>query len=107
MAEHKNPLEACTGFEWDEGNARKNWEQHQVLPDECEQVFFNFPLVFFEDNAHSVYEKRWSVLGQTAGGSQLTIIFTVRRGYIRVISARDMSKKERRVYEKEKQKKDS
>ena len=45
VAGYKNPLDACTGFEWDEANAHKNWERHRVTPEEAEDVFFNEPLV--------------------------------------------------------------
>lgn len=86
------------GFEWDEANLTKNWEKHHVRPTECEQVFFNLPLVVAEDSAHSVAETRYFVLGQTDGGRRLFLVFTIRKRRIRIISARDMSLKERRTY---------
>ena len=92
-------LSECTGFEWDEGNADKNWLLHQVRRNECEQVFFNQPLVVSDDERHSVDEKSWYVLGKTDKNRFLFVVFTVRKNMIRVISARDMSKKERRIYE--------
>lgn len=88
----------CTGFEWDEHNAGKIWEKHQVTPSECEAVFFNRPLVVADDAKHSEKENRLYALGRTDAGRMLFVVFTLRRDYIRVISARDMNKKERKVY---------
>ena len=88
----------CTGFEWDEANAPKIWEKHQVLPTECEQVFFNLPLVAGHDEKHSRAEARYYVLGQSDAGRRLFVVVTVREGRLRVISPRDMSRKERKGY---------
>lgn len=88
----------CIGFEWDQGNREKNKHTHGVSVGECEEVFFNIPLLLLEDQKHSQTEQRYFVLGTTNNFRHLFIAFTVRRGYIRVISARDMSKKERIVY---------
>lgn len=96
MAEE--PLTGCTGFEWDQDNAEKNWRKHRVLPEECEQVFFNRPLVVTEDTGHSENESRYYSLGQSDTSRLLFVVFTVRGELIRVISARDMSRKERAVY---------
>jgi uncharacterized DUF497 family protein len=92
-------LSQLTGFDWDENNRDKNWEKHQVLVGECEEVFFNLPLLLQTDSAHSEKEPRYYVLGHTIAGRRLFIVFTVREDKIRVISARDMSKKERKIYE--------
>jgi len=88
----------CTGFEWDEGNAEKNWIRHQVTRNECEQAFFNIPLIIADDIKHSTHEKRWYLLGRTDAGRLLFIVFTIRKSLIRIISARDMNKKEREAY---------
>ncbi len=88
------------GFDWDEGNKEKNWEKHKVLASECEQVFFNQPLIVLDDNKHSSMEKRYFSLGKTDNDRKLFIVFTVRKGLLRVISARNMSIKERKIYEK-------
>jgi uncharacterized DUF497 family protein len=93
-------LEHCTGFQWDAGNSEKNWQSHGVSMAECEQVFFNEPLIVIGDNKHSQSEERYYVLGQTDDRRRLFIVFTIRSHLIRVISARDMSKKERGIYEK-------
>ena len=89
----------CIGFDWDDGNLTKNQKKHAVSQWECEQVFFNLPLLLFEDLKHSQTEKRGYVLGRTDSNRKLFIVFTVRRRLIRVISARDMNKKEREIYE--------
>jgi uncharacterized DUF497 family protein len=86
------------GFEWDESNRDKNWIAHQVSVGECEEVFLNFPLLLQSDPTHSQIEDRNYVLGQTNAGRRLFIAFTIRNNKIRVISARDMSKKERVLY---------
>ena len=92
-------LTRCTGFEWDEGNLLKNWEKHRVSASECEQVFFNQPLVMADDERHSGQEPRFYGLGQTDSGRRLFVVFTMRGTLIRVISARDMNRRERREYE--------
>ncbi|MDI6447409.1 BrnT family toxin [Anaerobaca lacustris] len=86
------------GFEWDEANAQKNWQNHGVSPSEAEQVFFRKPLLAVEDVEHSQEEQRYFVLGQTDRGRMLFIAFTIRQGAVRVVSARDMSRKEKKVY---------
>ncbi|MBM4152050.1 MAG: BrnT family toxin [Kiritimatiellaceae bacterium] len=88
-----------TGFEWDDGNRDKNRLKHKVSNGECEEVFFNQPLIILEDNAHSQNEARYAAYGVTDDGRRLMICFTVRKTKIRVISARDMHKKERQFYE--------
>src|SRR6266498_5024344 len=92
-------LSQLTGFHWDENNREKNWEKHGVLASECEEAFFNLPLLLQSDDTHSQKEPRYYVLGHTIAGRRLFIAFTVREDKIRVISARDMSKKERSIYE--------
>jgi hypothetical protein len=98
-------LSGLEGFDWDESNLAKNWEKHQVTPWECEQAFFNVPLVVADDLAHSAKESRYYVLGQTDAGRRLFVVFTIRKRQVRVISARDMSPKERRTYREQTQKK--
>lgn len=93
-------LEKITGFDWDDGNARKN-EKHGVSTAESEQVFFNAPLLVLADMKHSGSESRFHALGQTDEGRLLHITFTLRDAdeKIRVISAREMHRKERDIYE--------
>ena len=92
------------GFEWDEDNRTKNWKKHRVSVKECEEVFFNTPLVFYKDISHSQAEDRYTALGVTNESRQLYITFIIRENNIRVISARDQNKKERSLYETEKTK---
>ena len=89
-----------TGFDWNEGNARKN-EKHSVTMAEAEQVFFNAPLLLLEDTGHSELEPRFHALGRTDDARSLHVTFTLRqsRTLIRVISARDMHRKEKAIYE--------
>ena len=94
----------ATGFDWDEGNAPKIWEKHAVSQAECEQVFFNEPIVVGEDVKHSSAESRFYVLGGTDKGRKLFLVFTLRGDRIRVITARDMGRKERRIYHDVKEK---
>jgi hypothetical protein len=91
-----------TGFDWDDGNSRKN-EKHGVSAAEAEQVFFNEPLLLLADRVHSLEEARYHALGKDDSGRGLHITFTLRFGgsRIRVISARDMHRKERGIYEQQ------
>lgn len=97
----ENIFDVIEGFQWDKGNIEKNWVKHKVLHLECEQIFFNEPLIIADDVKHSKKEKRWYVLGRTESDRKLFMIFTIRKRLIRVISARDMNKKERRKYNEE------
>jgi uncharacterized DUF497 family protein len=87
-----------TGFQWDEGNSEKNWRHHGVTQAEAEQVFFNHPLLVREDPKHSVAELRYFALGRADSGGELTVVLTIRGSLFRVISARPMGRRERRVY---------
>jgi len=89
----------ANGFQWDEGNIDKNWIKHRVTHLECEQPFFNEPFLVHEDIAHPDLEARYCALGVTDRGRYLFIVSTMRDSLIRVISARDMNRKERRAYD--------
>lgn len=91
-------LASCEGFDWDAGNREKNWNKHGVSTGECEEVFFNQPLVVAGDEGHSEREERFFALGHADAGRMLFVVFTIRGSLVRVISARDMSRKERKVY---------
>ena len=93
-----DPLATCIGFDWDEANSFKNWERHRVTPEEAEEVFFQEPIIVAADAAHSHEEKRYRLLGQTLAGRKLFVAFTVRRKLIRVISAREMNRRESEAY---------
>jgi len=94
-------LDQIAGFEWDSGNGRKSSDKHDVSQAEAESVFFNDPLIVVEDANHSETERRFNALGKTAQNRPLHITFTLRQDgtMIRVISARDMNRKERKAYE--------
>lgn len=94
----KNILSNCKGFQWDEDNLDKNWYLHQVTGGECEELFFNLPLLVAFDRKHSQSEQRYYALGRTDRERWLFVAFTVRDELIRVISARDMNQKEVRKY---------
>ena len=98
-------LDQVEGFDWDEGNERKSQERHGVSQGEAEQVFFSSPLLMLEDIQHSQGEPRCHALGKTDSGLLLHITFTTRAEgkKIRVISARDMHRKERMIYEEKSQ----
>ena len=95
-----DPLEDCEEFEWDEGNIYKNWDRHGVTSQEAEDVFFHDLLVVGNDARHSQQEKRFYALGQTTQGRRLFVAFAVRHKRIRVISVRDMNRRERDAYVK-------
>ena len=89
-----------TGFQWDEGNINKNLYKHNIENWECEQVFFNEPLIILDDPQHSYAEKRWAAFGKTDAAKLITVVFTKRGSLIRIISARSMKLKERNFYAK-------
>lgn len=93
-------LALIVGFDWDEGNLRKNVDKHDVSQSEAEQIFFNQPLLILADNKHSSHESRYHALGNTDDNRLLHITFTLRLDatLIRVISARNMHRKEKSSY---------
>jgi len=99
MAKPSARLRDCTGFEWDDGNRTKNWETHDVSESECEQLFFNRPVIVRRDGDHSKSEARFYVLGRTDASRFLFAVFTIRGDKVRMISARDMTHAERRRYQ--------
>jgi uncharacterized DUF497 family protein len=88
------------GFDWDDGNSYKSLLKHSVTNGEAEEIFFNQPLLLLEDFKHSSVEVRMLALGVTNSDRKLLACFTIRNNLIRVISVRDMHKKERQIYEK-------
>lgn len=93
-------LEDCVGFDWDSGNLGKNWAKHGVTDAECEEIFFNDPLVAGSDPKRSKRERRYFALGTTDAARPIFVAFTIRGSMIRVISARDMTKSELRKYKR-------
>ena len=96
--ESENLVETCSGFDWDEWNTSKNWDKHRVSPQEAESIFFHDPLLLRSDAGHSRQEKRYLAMGETPAGRGLLVVFTIRRKLIRVISARDMNRREAEAY---------
>lgn len=94
----KTVIANCEGFHWDEGNSDKNWYLHRVTNGECEELFFNLPLIIALDPKHSTTEQRYYALGRTDADRWLFIAFTVRNNLIRVISAREMNERETKKY---------
>jgi len=88
------------GFEWDQGNKDKNFIRHRVTDEESEEVFFDKNKKIFKDVAHSIQEERHILIGQTKKQRLLFLVFSIRKNKIRVISARDLNKKESNLYEK-------
>ncbi len=95
----RDDFSSFVGFQWDEGNTDKNLTKHNVQNWESEQIFFNKPLLVLDDPKHSLAEKRRAVFGRTDAGRRLVVVFTRRGRLIRVISARDMDRKEKKFYE--------
>jgi uncharacterized DUF497 family protein len=91
-------FEQFSGFQCDKGNTDKNLIKHNIENWECEQVFFNRPLLVLDDPKHSVSEERWAAFGKTDADRFLVVIFTRRDNLIRIISARDMNGRERESY---------
>jgi uncharacterized DUF497 family protein len=97
---HKE-LALVEDFEWDQGNTVKSVRKHGIGYEEAEQVFFNRPLLLIDDPIHSTTEPRAKMFGKTNDEKLLTVSFTIRKRHIRIISARPMDRRERRVYEKQ------
>lgn len=85
-------------FEWDKGNIDKNLISHNVSNQEAEEVFLDENKVIFKDKVHSDTEDRFIILGKTNKDRLLYIVFTRRKSKIRIISARDINKKEINLY---------
>ena len=91
-------LEQVSDFEWDKGNKNKNFSKHQVADEECEEVFFDQNKKILKDTQHSAKEERYIMIGQTKKQRPLFIIFTLRKDKLRIISARDLKRKEYKLY---------
>jgi len=88
------------GFQWDTGNINKNWLKHKVSNEECEEVFFDQGKKLLADPLHSSQEPRYLIIGKTKQQRLLFVVFALRKNKIRIISARDLNKRERKLYEK-------
>ena len=92
-------VESLIGFDWDDGNVYKNEEKHGLNFKHIEEVFFNEPLLVIEDFLHSENECRCVAYGRDDNDLKIMVVFTVRANLIGVISAREMTKKEKKFYE--------
>ncbi len=95
-------VESLVGFDWDDGNIYKNKEKHGLNYKRIEEIFFNEPLIVVEDFFHSENECRCMAFGRDDANTKLLVVFTARDRLIRVISAREMTKKEKKFYENNK-----
>lgn len=84
-------------FDWDSANRDKNWRTHRVSPEECEEVFFDPHKRILKDTLHSGQEVRHILLGQTFKARQMFVVFTIRKTKVRVISARDLNPREKKL----------
>jgi hypothetical protein len=98
MEPTRDLLAGVTGFEWDQGNSEKNWRRHGVSQVEAEQAFLNRPLLVAPSPKEIQGEARYFALAQSDLGRSLAIVFTLRGSRVRVISARPMSRRERKAH---------
>ena len=86
-------------FEWHPPKAHSNLEKHGVSFEEAATVFEDPFAEFLPDMRHSVSEDRYICLGTSDQRKFLIIVFTEREDTVRIISAREMTPRERRAYE--------
>lgn len=86
-------------FEWDPEKARENEQKHGVAFPEATEVFGDDHSSTVLDPDHSTDEERHIIFGATRQGRYLVVSYTEREGRIRLISARQMTPRERRAYE--------
>ena len=82
-------------FDWDEENA-KHLAAHNVMPDEVEQVLNNEPLDLGYELVDD--EERYRSVGLTNPGHLLSVVWTVRNGKVRAITAFPASVSERKAF---------
>lgn len=85
--------------EWDENKNRSNRRKHGISFQEAAAVFANPLSLAVPDQEHSTGESRYYIIGESAFGELLTVTYTERNGNIRIISARESTRRERRDYE--------
>jgi uncharacterized DUF497 family protein len=86
-------------FEWDPDKAARNLEKHGVSFEEAQTVFEDDLFVVFDDPDHSIYEKRYLIMGQSNEGHLLVVSYTERSRRVRLINARPATRHERKAYE--------
>lgn len=88
-------------FEWDKGNINKNLVKHKITNEETEEIFFDKNKTQLKDILHSTKnEPRFLIIGKTKKEKILFVVYTIRNSKIRIISARNLNKKEFYLYEK-------
>ena len=87
-------------FEWDEAKAAANLAKHGVSFEEAKTVFDDRLYVDFYDPKHSLNEHRYIIIGQSDQRRVLIVSYTERNDAIRLINARELTRGERRDYEK-------
>jgi uncharacterized protein len=88
-------------FDWDEEKAKSNLAKHGVSFDEATSVFDDPLFLTFADPEHSLQEQRFLIMGESARGKLLVVSYTERKNTTRLISARPVTRKERKAYESE------
>lgn len=89
------------GFEWDENKAQQNLAKHDVSFVEAATVFLDSLSVTVDDPDHSQSEQRYIIIGYSNRGRLLVVVHVDRGDNIRIISARQATRYERRIYEED------
>lgn len=88
-------------FEWDANKARRNFGKHAVGFEEAATVFADPLFLIFADDEHSSIETRYVIMARSSTGRLLVVAYTPRNAVIRIISAREATRGERKRYEEE------
>ena len=86
-------------FDWDPEKTQKNFAKHEVSFDEASTVFGNPPAITIDDPDRSLGEQRCLTAGLSRGQRLIIVAHTDREGRVRIISAREVTPRERRQYE--------
>lgn len=86
-------------FEWDEQKAEINLKKHDVSFSEAETVWEDYFYIDLFDESHSAEESRFLIIGESARKRLLIVSYTERENSVRIISARELTPKERKDYE--------
>jgi uncharacterized protein len=86
-------------FQWNEGKAASNWSKHGISFSEAETVFDDSLYIDFYDTDNSEDEDRYLIVGMSNEDRLLIVSYTERGSWVRIISAREVTKSERRIYE--------
>lgn len=88
-------LDDLIGFDWDVHNVG-HVAAHEVMPQEVEEAVRGRHVII--PAAPKAGEKRWKLLGKSASGRYLVVVFTIRRKRFRTVTAYTMNQAERRIY---------